>query len=58
MTQDQLKKAMNALLTKSKIEGTDNKKIIGEAVQLGMQYQEEKIKEGLHIVFSELHKNK
>lgn len=56
MTQDQLKKAMNALLTKSKIEGTDNKKIIGEAVQLGMQYQEEKIKEGINIVFSELNK--
>lgn len=32
------------------------KQAIAKAVQLGMQYQEEKIKSGINIVFQELHK--
>ena len=32
------------------------KNIISKAVGLGMAYQEEKIKEGIDIVFNELHK--
>jgi hypothetical protein len=31
------------------------KKLIANAVTLGMMYQEEKIKEGINIVFKELH---
>ncbi len=31
------------------------KELIANAVTLGMMYQEEKIKEGINIVFKELH---
>ena len=31
--------------------------IIAKAVNLGMMYQEQKIKEGIKIVFEELHNN-
>jgi len=58
MTQNQLKIMMHNLLTE--LENSKNKKtngkIIAKAVQLGMKYQEEKIKEGINIVFEELHK--
>lgn len=35
----------------------NERQIIARAVQLGMKYQEEKIKEGINIVFEELNKN-
>ena len=44
-------------LKKSNNEKTD-KTIIAKAVNLGMKYQEEKIKEGINIVFEELHNKK
>ena len=57
MTDTQLRQKMDKLfvaLQKSDNKVTD-KAIIAKSVQLGMQYQEEKIKEGINIVFSELH---
>ena len=57
MTDTQLRQKMDKLfvaLQKSDNKVTD-KEIIAKSVQLGMQYQEEKIKEGINIVFSELH---
>ena len=60
MTENQLKNAMHTLfdeLNKSNDEKTD-KTIIAKAVNLGMKYQEEKIKEGINIVFAELHNKK
>ena len=41
-------------LSKSDDKKSD-KLIIAKAVQLGMQYQEEMIKEGINIVFNSLH---
>ena len=53
-----LKQQMEILL--SELEKSDNKKqdklIIAKAVQLGMKYQEDKIKQGINIVFKELNK--
>ena len=60
MTENQLKNSMHALfdeLKKSNDEKID-KTIIAKAVNLGMKYQEEKIKEGINIVFEELHNKK
>lgn len=60
MTENQLKNTMHSLfdeLKKSNNEKTD-KTIIAKAVNLGMKYQEEKIKEGINIVFEELHDKK
>ena len=60
MNENQLKNAMHTLfdeLKKSNNEKTD-KTIIAKAVNLGMKYQEEKIKEGINIVFEELHNKK
>ena len=37
-------------------ENPDFKKIIAKAVNLGMKYQEDKIKAGINIVFNELNK--
>ena len=57
MTQKQLNISLNQLfeeLQNSKDKKT-NKLIIAKAVQLGMQYQEEMIKEGINIVFNSLH---
>ena len=57
-SEKQLKMAMHALLdelTNSPDKATDGK-IIAKAVNLGMQYQEFKIKSGIDIVFNELHK--
>ena len=57
MTSKQLNSSMNKLL--DELSNSDNKKsdklIIAKAVQLGMQYQEEMIKEGINIVFNSLH---
>ena len=60
MTENQLKNTMHVLfdeLKKSNDEKID-KTIIAKAVNLGMKYQEEKIKEGINIVFEELHNKK
>lgn len=56
MKEADLKKAMNELYTElinSNDKKTD-KKIIAKAIQLGMNYQTQKIKEGINIVFSNL----
>ena len=53
MTDNELKEAMNALYKKY----TDNANIrwvIAKAVELGMKYQEQKIKKGIEIVFDNL----
>ena len=54
----ELSKQLNILF--EELEKSDNKKqdklIIAKAVQLGMKYQEEKIKQGIQIVFNELNK--
>ena len=58
MTDKELMINMNSLfkdLEKSTDKATD-KVIIAKAVQLGMKYQENKIKEGIDIVFSELNR--
>ena len=43
-------------MTKNNIIPRNFKKIIAKAVELGMKYQEDKIKQGIDIVFDELHK--
>lgn len=60
MTENQLKNAMQALFDEIKKSNDDKayKTIIAKAVNLGMKYQEEKIKEGINIVFTELHNKK
>ena len=53
-----IKEELNKLLAElndSENARTD-KAILAKAVQLGMNYQEEKIKMGIDIVFNELHK--
>ena len=58
MTVQELKIAMHKLLEEL-THSTDKEthgKIIAKAVNLGMKYQEEKIKEGIKIVFNELNK--
>lgn len=52
MTEKELKAAMSALYKKSKEMPVE--KLIGAAVNLGMKYQLEKIKEGMDVVFKEL----
>ena len=53
-----IKEELNKLL--SELNNSENartdKAILAKAVQLGMNYQEEKIKMGINIVFNELHK--
>ena len=60
MTNKELQINMDALF--NELEKSDDKKndkiVIAKAVQLGMKYQEDRIKEGIDIVFDELHKNK
>ena len=57
MTEKELKIMMHKLL--EELSNSTNKetdaKIIAKAVNLGMKYQEEKIKSGIEIVFKELH---
>ena len=59
MSSEQLKNEMTKL--QQELQKSDNQKtdkiIIAKAVQLGMTYQEELIKNGINIVFKELHKN-
>lgn len=60
MTEQQLKDNMNALISELHNPIVSNtiisdKQVIAKAVQLGMKYQEEKIKEGIDIIFKELH---
>ena len=52
ISEKQFKAGINALLGPN----PNFKNIISKAVGLGMAYQEEKIKEGIDIVFNELHK--
>lgn len=56
MTEQQLKEGMEVCYRECFTERRNFKKIIAKSVQLGMQYQEEKIKEGIDIIFNELHK--
>ena len=46
---------MQFLLSESEKKKLSAKQIIAKAVQLGMDYQEQKIKNGISIVFSALH---
>lgn len=50
-----LVESMKELLKEVEDKKLNPKIIIAKAVQLGMNYQEQKIKEGLNIVFSTLH---
>ena len=54
MTEQQLKEGMEICYKECFTEKRNFRKIIAKAVQLGMQYQEEKIKEGINIVFKNL----
>lgn len=56
MTDKVLQTYMNGMLTACKEKNPNFRAIIASAVQLGMQYQEERIKEGIDIVFNEIHK--
>jgi hypothetical protein len=56
MTDKVLQTYMNGMLVACKEKNPNFREIIAGAVQLGMQYQEEKIKSGIDIVFNELHK--
>ena len=55
MTDKVLQTYMNGMLVACKEKNPNFRSIIASAVQLGMKYQEEKIKEGINIVFEELH---
>ena len=58
MTDKELKAGLDKLLFE--LYNSHDKKIdkivLAKAAQLGMKYQEEKIKKGINIVFEELHK--
>lgn len=54
MTDIELKQQMTLLFSQYNIEKPQI--IIAKAVQLGMKYQEEKIKYGINIVFNNLNK--
>lgn len=56
MTEKELKEGMNICYKECFTEKRNFKKIIAKAVELGMKYQEDKIKQGIDIVFDELHK--
>lgn len=60
MTKEQLQKRMTQLMNELHNPIVSNtpaneKQIIAKAVQLGMQYREEMIKEGINIVFNSLY---
>ena len=59
MIQNELIESMNLLLSElNKSDDLNTKKsIIAKAVNLGMKYQEEKIKSGINIVFKTLNEN-
>ena len=56
MTEKQLKDSLNNLLLELNNLGDAKsyKAILAKAVQLGMDYQKQKIKQGIDIVFKEL----
>ena len=61
MTETQLKLSMSKLIEDLhnpivSNTGVNERQVIAKAVQLGMQYQEEKIKKGIEIFFEEIHK--
>ena len=56
MTEKQLKEGLEICYKECFTEKRNFKKIIAKAAQLGMKYQEEKIKKGIEIVFDELKK--
>lgn len=56
MTIEELKKRMTALVIAVEKNPNDLKKVIAQAVTLGMTYQEELIKAGIDTVFEQLHK--
>lgn len=60
MTQSELKQAMTKLYQELlnpivQNHAVTHKNVIAKAVQLGMKYQEDIIKEGIDIIFKELH---
>ena len=55
MRQITFSQSMQFLLSESENKKLSVKQIIAKAVQLGMDYQEQKIKNGISIVFSALH---
>ena len=55
MSQINLSQSMQFLLSESEKNKLSVKQIIAKAVQLGMDYQEQKIKSGINIVFDSLH---
>ena len=54
MTEKQLKEGMEICYKECFTEKRNFKKIIAKAVQLGMEYQKQKIRQGIDIVFKEL----
>lgn len=56
MTEKELKEGMDICYKECFTDKRNFKKIIAKAVELGMKYQEDKIKQGINIVFDELHK--
>ncbi len=56
MTSQELNNKLNILYNElNKSDDKSNKLILAKAVQLGMTYMEEKIYDGIKIVFSALH---
>lgn len=56
MSENELKKGMEVCYKECFTEKRNFRKIIANAVNLGMKYQEEKIREGINIIFEELNK--
>lgn len=54
MTDNELKEIMRSLYIQLKSNDSDPKLILAKAVSLGMKYQEEKIKNGISVVFENL----
>ena len=55
MTENELKEGMNICYKECFTDKRNFKKIIAKAVELGMKYQEDKIRQGINIVFDALH---
>lgn len=55
MTENELKEGMEICYRECFTNKRNFKKIIAKAVELGMKYQEDKIRQGIDIVFSALH---
>lgn len=54
MTDNELKEIMRSLYIQLKSNDSDPKLILAKVVSLGMKYQEEKIKNGISVVFENL----